>query len=114
MIIGAFRKSDIGNFNRKGVGMNKEIRIGRHVITKDSPTFIVAEMSANHNMDFGRAVAILQAAKDAGADAVKIQTYTADTITLDSDAPCPNIVPVIGLSELVHINNQPEIGQLVF
>ena len=88
MIIGAFRKSDIGNFNRKGVGMNKEIRIGRHVITKDSPTFIVAEMSANHNMDFGRAVAILQAAKDAGADAVKIQTYTADTITLDSDAPC--------------------------
>ena len=39
-------------------------------------------------MDFGRAVAILQAAKDAAADAVKIQTYTADTITLDSDAPC--------------------------
>ena len=68
--------------------MKKEIRIGSHVISKDSPTFIVAEMSANHNMDFDRAVAILRAAKDAGADAVKIQTYTADTITLDCDAPC--------------------------
>lgn len=68
--------------------MKKEIRIGSHVISKDSPTFIVAEMSANHNMDYDRAVAILRAAKDAGADAVKIQTYTADTITLDCDAPC--------------------------
>lgn len=53
-----------------------------------SPAFIVAEMSANHNMDFQRALDIIRAAKDAGADAVKIQTYTADTITLDSDAPC--------------------------
>lgn len=68
--------------------MEKEIRIGRRVISEDSPTFIVAEMSANHNMDFDRAVAILQAAKDAGADAVKIQTYTADTITLNCDDPC--------------------------
>lgn len=68
--------------------MEKEIRIGRHVISENSPTFIVAEMSANHNMDFDRAVAILQAAKDAGADAVKIQTYTADTITLNCDSPC--------------------------
>lgn len=65
--------------------MNKEIRIGRHLISETSPTFIVAEMSANHNMDYNRAVAILQAAKDAGADAVKIQTYTADSITLDCD-----------------------------
>ena len=68
--------------------MEKEIRIGRHVISENSPTFIVAEMSANHNMDFDRAVAILQAAKDAGADAVKIQTYTADTITINCDSPC--------------------------
>lgn len=68
--------------------MEKEIRIGRHVISESSPTFIVAEMSANHNMDFDRAVAILRAAKEAGADAVKIQTYTADTITLNCDAPC--------------------------
>ncbi|MBR5248822.1 MAG: pseudaminic acid synthase [Lachnospiraceae bacterium] len=68
--------------------MKKEIIIGNHVISEDSPTFIIAEMSANHNMDFDRAVAIMQAAKDAGADAVKIQTYTADTITLDCDDPC--------------------------
>lgn len=68
--------------------MNKEIKIGSHIISKDSPTFIVAEMSANHNMDYSRAVEIIKAAKEAGADAVKIQTYTADTITLDSDAPC--------------------------
>lgn len=68
--------------------MKKEIRIGSHIISKDSPTFIVAEMSANHNMDYNRAVQILRAAKEAGADAVKIQTYTADTITLESDRPC--------------------------
>lgn len=68
--------------------MEKEIRIGGHVISEDSPTFIVAEMSANHNMNFDRAMEILQAAKAAGADAVKIQTYTADTITLNCDAPC--------------------------
>lgn len=68
--------------------MKKEIRIGKHIISENSPAFIIAEMSANHNMDFDRAVAIMQAAKDAGADAIKIQTYTADTITLDCDEPC--------------------------
>lgn len=68
--------------------MEKEIRIGNKVISEDSPTFIVAEMSGNHNMDFERAVEILKAAREAGADAVKIQTYTADTITLDCDDPC--------------------------
>lgn len=68
--------------------MNKEIRIGSHVITEHSPVFIVAELSANHNQDYGRAVEILHAAKEAGADAVKLQTYTADTITIDCDDPC--------------------------
>ena len=68
--------------------MEKKIRIGNHVISEDSPAFVVAEMSANHNMDYGRAVAILEAAREAGADAVKIQTYTADTITLNCDDPC--------------------------
>jgi pseudaminic acid synthase len=46
-------------------------------------TFIVAELSANHNHDFSIAVKTIKAAKDAGADAVKLQTYTPDTITLD-------------------------------
>ncbi len=68
--------------------MNKTIQFGNHTISEDSPAFVIAEMSANHLMDFDRAVAVMQAAKDAGADAVKIQTYTADTITLDCDDPC--------------------------
>lgn len=68
--------------------MNKEILIGSRRIADDEPTFIVAEMSANHLMDFDRAVAIMRAAKDAGADAIKIQTYTPDTITLDCDDDC--------------------------
>lgn len=68
--------------------MNKEIKIGSHVISEHSPVFIVAELSANHNQDYGRAVEILHAAKEAGADAVKLQTYTADTITIDCDDPC--------------------------
>ena len=68
--------------------MNKEIVIGERMISENAPVFVIAEMSANHLMDFDRAVKIMKAAKDAGADAVKIQTYTPDTITLDSDDPC--------------------------
>ncbi len=49
--------------------------------------WIVAEMSANHRGDIARAKAIIRAAKDAGADAVKLQTYTADTMTLDVGTP---------------------------
>ena len=67
--------------------MKKVIEIDGKKIGDGCPTYIVAEMSANHNHDFSRAVEILHAAKEAGADAVKIQTYTADTITLDSDKP---------------------------
>lgn len=68
--------------------MKKEIKIGTHTINESSPVFVVAELSANHNQDYGRALEILHAAKEAGADAVKLQTYTADTITLDCDDPC--------------------------
>jgi len=49
------------------------------------PVYIVAELSANHNQDFEQAVALIHAAKEAGADAVKLQTYTADTLTIQSD-----------------------------
>lgn len=66
--------------------MKKEIYIGDRRIAADSPTFIVAEMSANHLQDYDRAVRIIHAAKEAGADAIKLQTFTADTITFDSDA----------------------------
>lgn len=68
--------------------MNKRIEIQGHIISDDSPTFIIAEMSANHLMDYDRAIAIIKAAKDAGADAIKLQTYTPDTITLNCDDPC--------------------------
>ena len=66
--------------------MNKEIILGGKRIAADSPTFIVAEMSANHLQDYHRALEILHAAKEAGADAIKLQTYTAATMTVDSDA----------------------------
>ena len=52
-----------------------------------SKTFIIAEMSANHNHHFDVAIDTIKAAKEAGADAIKIQTYTADTITLDCHTP---------------------------
>lgn len=65
--------------------MQKQIKIGNRYVGGNAPTFIVAEVSANHLQDFERAKAIIKAAADAGADAVKLQTYTADTITLDCD-----------------------------
>lgn len=63
------------------------MRIDNRVIGPGEPTYIIAELSANHNQDFDEAVKLLQAAKEAGADAIKIQTYTPDTITIDSDKP---------------------------
>lgn len=68
--------------------MNKKIVFGNREISQDSSTYIIAEMSGNHNMDYNRAVEIIRAAKEAGADAIKLQTYTADTITLNCDNPC--------------------------
>jgi len=65
--------------------MKKDILIGNRRISESAPTFIIAEMSANHLMDYNRAVKIMETAKEAGADAIKLQTYTPDTITLDCD-----------------------------
>jgi pseudaminic acid synthase len=65
--------------------MNKKIIIAGKEISNEAKTFIIAEMSANHMQDYNRAIQIIDAAKYAGADAIKFQTYTPDTITLDCD-----------------------------
>ncbi|MBN2299073.1 MAG: pseudaminic acid synthase [Deltaproteobacteria bacterium] len=68
--------------------MEPFIRIGNRKIGPGNPVYIIAEMSANHLGDFNKAIEILHAAKEAGADAVKLQTFTADTHTLDLKTPC--------------------------
>src|SRR6266404_4534385 len=61
------------------------IQIGRRQVGLGNPVYIVAEVSANHNGSFGHAQKIVEAAKEVGADAVKLQTYTSDTITIACD-----------------------------
>lgn len=63
-----------------------EYKINHRSIGPGYPVYIVAEISANHHQDFDQAVKLIEAAKDTGADAVKLQTYTPDTITIDSEA----------------------------
>lgn len=63
------------------------ITIGERRIGAGNPTYIIAELSANHGQDFDQAVRLVHAAKEAGADAVKLQTYTADTLTIRSERP---------------------------
>lgn len=65
----------------------RSVRIGEHTVDADHRPFVVAEMSGNHNGDLGRALAIVDAIAASGAQAVKLQTYTADTITIDHDGP---------------------------
>jgi len=65
--------------------MRSNIQIGEKEIGNHSPVYIIAELSANHNQDFNEAVKLIHAAKEAGADAIKIQTYTPDTMTIDCD-----------------------------
>ena len=61
------------------------INLGNRIINEEAPAFIIAELSGNHKQSFETAKQIIQAAADAGADAIKLQTYRPDTITLDCD-----------------------------
>jgi pseudaminic acid synthase len=65
--------------------MNSIIRFGQKKIGTLFPVYIIAELSANHNQDFTQAVDLIHAVKEAGADAVKIQTFTPDTMTINCD-----------------------------
>jgi len=64
------------------------VEINGRRIQSGCPVYIIAEISANHHQNFDDAVRLLHAAKQAGADAVKLQTYTPDTMTICSDQPC--------------------------
>ena len=66
--------------------MTSSFTIGSRRVGPDAPPFIIAEMSGNHNQSLDRALEIVDAAAKAGAHALKIQTYTADTMTLDIDS----------------------------
>ena len=63
------------------------LKINDRLVGPGHPTYIVAEMSANHGHDINEAKRLFDAAKEAGADAIKLQTYTPDTLTIDCDRP---------------------------
>ncbi|MGC9976218.1 MAG: pseudaminic acid synthase [Syntrophales bacterium] len=65
--------------------MKANIVIGSRKVGSEEPVWIIAELSANHNQDFTQAVQLIKSAKEAGADAIKLQTYTPDTMTIDCD-----------------------------
>jgi N-acetylneuraminate synthase len=77
--------------------VEREVRIGDHLIGTAHPPFVIAEMSGNHNGSLDRALEIVDAVAKSGAQALKLQTYTADTITIDVDAPAFRISDEHGL-----------------
>jgi pseudaminic acid synthase len=67
--------------------MENTISIAGRTIGTGEPVYVIAELSANHNQDFEKAIELVNAAHACGADAIKLQTYTADTLTIDCDNP---------------------------
>lgn len=63
--------------------MSKSIKIADRVVSENQATFVIAELSANHLHNFSNAAKLIKEAAKAGVDAIKLQTYTADTITID-------------------------------
>jgi N-acetylneuraminate synthase len=78
--------TNVENSKRQVLPAFPPVRIGQKLIGQGHPTYFIAEMSGNHAKKFDEAVAIVKAAKEAGADAVKLQTYTPDTITIKCDS----------------------------
>ena len=67
--------------------MTRSVKIGPHAVGPGHRPFVIAEMSGNHNGSLDRALEIVDMAAEAGAHALKMQTYTPDTITIDADGP---------------------------
>ena len=67
--------------------VDPEISIGGRKIGPSHPPYVICELSANHNGSFERAIKMIEVAAETGADAIKIQTYAADTLTIDCDRP---------------------------
>jgi len=88
-----------------------KITISDTDIGPEYPPFIIAEMSGNHNQSFDRAIAIVEAASKAKAHAIKLQTYTADTMTLDI---AQNEFLINNPRNLWHSNSLYEIYQKAF
>lgn len=79
-----------------------KIKIGNKSIGESQPSFVIAEISANHGQNFERAVALIEEAKKCGADAVKFQAYTPDTLTIEAD------------NEYFHIDHSEWGGQTLY
>src|SRR2546426_10258149 len=73
---------DASGVRRQGAAIGS-IQVNQRRIGPRLPVYVVAEISANHHHDFEQAVRLVHAAKEAGADAGKLQTYTPDTLTVD-------------------------------
>lgn len=76
------------------------LKIEGRTIGPDAESFLIAELSANHDRDLDQALALVDAAADAGWHSVKFQTYTADSLTLDSDHPSMQVDPIWGAKTL--------------
>jgi pseudaminic acid synthase len=74
-------------FCREDSRVNRSVEIAGRRIGRDFEPYVICELSGNHNGSLERAIELLQAAADTGADAIKIQSYTPDTITIDHDGP---------------------------
>ena len=79
------------------------VDLAGRVVGPGEPAFLIAEMSANHDRDLDQALALIDCAAEAGVDAVKLQTYSADSLTLNTDHPSARIDPIWGSANLYEL-----------